>query len=183
MRRKNKRILIFIAVLVILLGVVYAFSSGIISNINIGNLPNTICPTGIIPDKLLVLETKVPFISYDLASGNTGTPVGYVTPSWADGSPINFDVFSKPCHIGSSEGENVNDFYCSFDYSKSITNVSSSGIIGKTTDINYEINLTMEKDNSYCPQGQICTSNHAVYDNPIGSLFYYNTISSKCLKQ
>lgn len=152
---------------------VYAFGSGIIPNSNLGSISDNVCPSGIIPDRLLVLESKISAITYSLASGNTGTSAGFVTPSWADGSPINYDIFNSPCHQGASEGENINYFYCSFEYSKSITNVSSSGIIGKTMNINYEINLTMEKDTSSLP----------IYDSGSASLLYYKIISSECLKQ
>ncbi|MEK6945400.1 MAG: hypothetical protein AABW63_01265 [Nanoarchaeota archaeon] len=168
-KKNTQKIFVY---LVIIIGLVILFSY-VQQHSSISASKNT-CPEGIIPDKLLITENKIPTLTLSLTSGNTFTQAGSVTPSWNDGSPIEYDFFNPPCHQGSSEGENINYFYCSFDYSKSVTNVSNEGTIGKTTNTYYKINLIMGRDNS---------NDAVVFNNPVASLVYYKINSATCFKQ
>ena len=102
----------------------------------------------------------------------------YQDPEWSDGERMTIYPprasgeiisFSKShCIKGSEEGQNINYYYCNVGYSKTTTDISGEGEIGKTTTISYNIKLTLEeKEHLRTIRGT--------------SIDRYNIISSTCI--
>lgn len=169
-KKNTKKLVLY---LVIIVGVIILLNSFAFQG-KVG-LKDNKCPEGIIPDRLLVVENKI-FGGIELANGNIDSK-NFVTPKWADETEIKYDIFNPPCHQGSSEGENVNNLYCSFIYSKTTTNISDEGVIGKTENVEYKINFVLERDDSP-NQLEVVKS-----ETPSARLVYYKVISPICMEK
>ncbi|MBI5390077.1 hypothetical protein HZB02_01175 [Candidatus Woesearchaeota archaeon] len=105
------------------------------------------CPDGIIPEVLTLNIVDFP----GLPEEYKGLDIIKQVSKWKDSQPIedyipegSVYLFEPACKAGSSEGQNVNDYYCNnLKYSKSITPISEEGVIGKTQNSQFVISLVL----------------------------------------
>jgi hypothetical protein len=100
---------------------------------------NSDCPTGIIPERLVM--SCIPNSSW-------GCSLDWMTiaylPKWADGTRIPMDTPGSKIYMGNQEGQNTHYVYLeNLVYAK--TPISSNGTIGK--EIKYKISLVLDTNN------------------------------------
>jgi hypothetical protein len=179
-----KFILISMVVLILIFSIVTSWGSIVSSFKNIGNFGQ--CPKGIVPQVIEFQNTCHPWAEtncvLELDSGSL----------WGDGIKVGlYDYMGKMqtysedfpvvvCNKGSSEGQNVNYFYCgNLVYSKSSQLISSTGVVGKNEVGEYNIDLVLQEINasnsSRPPKNAFGLE---VYVPPTHS--YFKVISSTC---
>lgn len=144
-----KKYLIFVLIIVGLYLLYYFF---ILNSLGIISLPKS-CPRELIPDRLL-LEPHItggfnPVVSENALQDNCiRNNAGYCTKflnKWGDGSELKggstFELF---CQRGSSEGENINYFYCKYLHYENIP-MNEDGTIGKK--VSLTISLVVDPNN------------------------------------
>jgi len=146
MRKRNKKILIFLLVVIVLSIFIYTSKSGYIPIFQSNS-----CLASLIPDNLLIIHQEGTSggdnIYYPYIKGGLSfylEKIEYPFDNWKDGQPISINNALYSCHKGLAQGENINYLYCNnLLYLKSTTNISEGGTIGKTQTISYSINLVL----------------------------------------
>jgi hypothetical protein len=134
------------------------------------------CPEGIIPEYIYLAnyhDGLWGFRNYTSSYyGEQATSVYDLY--WADGqkSDLVGNHQKSLCRQGNLEGENINLVYCNnLEYSKTTTDISEDGTIGKTHTISYSIDLVLQME-----------STRTLHDASGGyySINKYKVISSLC---
>lgn len=120
------------------------------------------CPQWIIPSEIDLIKEDRPLIGESGLSGfilsdEQGLEdfIYKWDPKWLDDQEMSMypptpeghaiDFSRSHCVRGSGEGQNINNYYCNLGYSKTTTEISDEGLIGKTNTISYNIKLVLEE--------------------------------------